>query len=152
MEKLHKSAEKWKTTKGYVKETITSLQPVQLKMLKMTKYPENVVKELPDINVEMNLERNEIGFEGDVKTVLSGYRILLETISKFSLFKIDNKPEEHLQLYNLEEVIEYINLKLEAQSLTCAWEVQGQMIEVCSPAEKIAVCIKLIDESITEIT
>ena len=109
------------------------------------------MKQLPDINVEINLERNEIGFEGDVKTVLSGYRILLETISKLSLFKIDNKPEEHLQLYNRKKVIEYINGELEAQSLTCAWEVQGRMIEVCSPAEKIAVCIKLIDESITEI-
>ena len=136
---------------GIVKETSTCLQPVQLKMFQMTNYPETAMEQLPEIKVEIDLENNEISFEGDAKTVLSGYRNLVEALSKLSVNRIDNKREEHIELYRRENVIEYINDKLEAQNIVCAWEVKGQMIVICSLEENIAACTKLIDESVTEV-
>ena len=103
-------------TEGFVRETVTCLQPVQLRMLQLTNYTETVLEQLPEIKVVMDLEKNEISFEGDAKTVLSGYRNLMETLCKFRLYIIDNKPEEHIELYKREKVIEYINDKLEAQN------------------------------------
>lgn len=45
-------------TEGFVKETITCLQPVQLQMIHLTNYTEAVLEDLPDIKVEMDLEKN----------------------------------------------------------------------------------------------
>ena len=138
-------------TEGFVRETVTCLQPVQLRMLQLTNYTETVLEQLPEIKVVMDLEKIEISFEGDAKTVLSGYRNLMETLCKFRLNIINNKPEEHIELYKREKVIEYINDKLEAQNIVCTWEVNEQMILICSLQENIATCTKLIDESVREI-
>ena len=75
----------------------------------------------------------------------------METLCKSHLYIIDNKPEEHIELYKREKVIEYINDKLEAQNIVCAWEVKIQMIVICSLEENIATCTKIIDESVREI-
>ena len=67
-----------KKTEGFVKESITCLQPVQLKMLHMPKYAKTVLEQLPGIKVEIDLEKNEISFEEDANLILSGYRNLLK--------------------------------------------------------------------------
>ena len=137
-------------TEGFVKESITCLQSVQLKMLQMTKYTETVLGKLPGIKVEIDLEKNEIRFEGDANLILSGYRNLVKTISKFGLNRIENNLEKHIGLYEKETVIEYIDNKLEAQNLACTWEVNEQTLVVCSLEESIAECTKLVGESVTE--
>ena len=99
----------------------------------------------------MDLEQNKISFEGDSKTVLSGYRNLVEAIGKFSVNRIGNKPAEYIELYKRERVIEYINESLEEQNIVCAWEVKGRVIVICSLEESIVECTKIIDESVIEI-
>ena len=63
------------------------------------------------------MKKNEISFKGESKTVLSGYRTLVETISKFGLNKLDNKPKDHIELYKRERVIEYMSKRLEEQNI-----------------------------------
>ena len=120
-------------------------------MLQMTNYREGLSEQLPGIKVEINLKKNEISFEGESKTVLSGYRNLVETISKFGLNKLDNKPKDHIELYKRERVIEYISKRLEEKNIVSAWEVTDQVITICSQKEDIAKCTNIIDGSITEI-
>ena len=120
-------------------------------MLQMTNYTENLVEQLPGIKVEINLKKNEISFEGASKTVLSGYRSLVETISKFDLNKLDNKPKEYIELYKRKRVVAYISKRLEEQNIVSAWEVADQMITICSMREEIAKCTNIIDGSIAEI-
>ena len=143
---------RYQKTGGIVKETITCLQPVQLKMLQMTNFMETVLEQQPEIKMGMDLEKNEISFEGDAKTVISGYRNLVETRSKYGLNRINDKPVEHIELYKRKRVVEYINTRLEKQNIVCAWEVKDQIIAVCSHEKDIAKCTKLIDGSVTEIT
>ena len=136
---------------GIVKETVACLQPVQLRILQMTNYTEAVLEQLPDIKVKIDLEHNEISFMGDVETVLSGYRNLMEALSKFSVNRIYKKPAEHIKIYKRERVIEHINTILEEQSIVCAWEVIEQVIVICSLHEDNADCTKLIDKKVSGI-
>ena len=138
-------------TEGFVKETVLCLQPVQLKMLQMTNYMETVSEQLSGIKAKIDIEKNKISFEGDAETVLSGYQNLVEALSKFALNRIDNKPNEQIELYTRRKVTEYINDKLEEQSALCAWEVNEQVLVICSLQENIAACTKTIDESVTEV-
>ena len=138
-------------TDEFVKETITSQEPVQLQMLQKSNYMERVLEQLPEVKAEMNLEKNEISFEGDAQTVLYGYRNLVEALGKLSVNRIGNKPAEYIELYKRERVIEYLNKRLEEQNVVCVWEVIEQVIVICSLKESIVQCTKIIDKSVTEI-
>ena len=120
-------------------------------MLVKLNYPETVLEQLPTVKVEIDLQKNEISFEEDVKTVHSASLNLLETLSQFGLNRIDDKPEEHVELYKREKVMKYINNKLEARNMTCAWEVKEDTIVICSLEENISTCTKVINECVKEI-
>ena len=120
-------------------------------MLVKLNYPETVLEQLPTVKVEIDLQKNEISFEEDVKTVHSASLNLLETLSHFGLNRIDDKPKEHVELYKREKVIEYINNKLEARNMTCEWEVKEDTIVICSLEENISTCTKIINECVKEI-
>ena len=145
------NTDRWKKIKGPVKETITCLQPVQLRMLQMVNYPKTVLELFPEIKVEITVERNEISFEGNAKIVHSASLNLLETLSQFGLNRIDDKPKKHVELYKRKRVMEYINNKLEAQNILCAWEVKKDVIVICSLEENISACTKVINECVNEI-
>ena len=132
------------------KQNITCLKPLQLKMLQSTNYVKKVSEQFPDIKVEISLQKNECSFEGDVDMVHSVTLNLVETLSGFGLNRINGKPEEQIELYKRRRVIEYINNKLEAHNIVCAWEVEGQMLVICSLEGDIAESTKLVEESVTE--
>ena len=133
-----------------IKQAITWLKPVQIKMLHITKYVEKVSEQFPDIKVELGLEKNEISFEGEPDMVHSVTLNLFETLSGFGLSVIAGKSEEYIELYKRERVIEHVNNKLKAQNIACALEVKGQMLVICSLEEDIAKCTTIVEESVTE--
>ena len=120
-------------------------------MLQMVNFPKTVLELFPEIKVEITVERNEISLKGDAKIVHSASLNLLETLSHFGLNRIYDKPKEHVELYKREKVIEYINNKLEAQNITCAWEVKKDMIVICSLEGNLSACTKIINECFKEI-
>ena len=133
-----------------IKQAITWLKPVQIKMLHITKYVEKVSEQVPDIKVELGLEKNEICFEGEPDMVHSVTLNLFETLGGFAVHRIDGKSEEYMELYKRERVIEYIKNKLKAQNIACTLEVKGQMLVICSLEEDIAKCTTIVEESVTE--
>ena len=120
-------------------------------MLQMINYPKTVLELFPEIKLEITVERSEISLEGDAKTVHSASLNLLETLSQFGLNRIDDKPKEHVELYKRKRVMEYINNKLEAQNILCAWEVKKDVIVICSLEENISACTKIIVACVKEI-
>ena len=120
-------------------------------MLVKLNYSDMVLEQLPTVKVEIDLQTNEISFEGDTMTVHAASLNLLETLSQFGLNRIDDKLKVHVELYKREKVMEYINNKLEAQNITCAWEVKEDSIVVCSLEENISTCTQIIDACFIEV-
>ena len=134
-------------TKG---ETISNLNPVQLKMLSATRFPDAAKKNFPNVNVEIDHNKIEIVLKGDSAELQNAKLCLFETVSDFSIIILKDIPENYFELLKAKRVQEYIAEKLDSKKLVCTWEVLDSELVVCSSGADIASCATVISESVKE--
>lgn len=131
-------------------EKITTLKPVQLKLLTASNFSNSVVEKFPDVKVEVSLDTNEISFDGDVVEIQSAKLYLYDTLNSFFVTIVDDIPYYYIELFKSMKIIDYINNKLAGEELLCAWEVKDLKLIVCSLEEYIYRCTNIIKGSVKE--
>ena len=127
---------------------VKDLKPVQLRMLRAIQYPNSISETFPNVKVKINLEKNEVLFSGERAGIEFVKLNFFAKLSSFSVCMLDDIPTDVLEFYQSERVVAYINKKLSAAKVVCAWEVRTQYLIVCSLHSDITRCSNIIRESV----
>ncbi|XP_053406423.1 uncharacterized protein LOC128559228 [Mercenaria mercenaria] len=120
-----------------VKDTLTNLKPVELKLLEAQRFSQALENNFQDLNVHVNAEKCEILFEGMIGSVQGAKLKIFETRSSFTSGRVQNVPKLSATLYKNEETIEFIQHQLKADGIIAVWEVSDTALDICCTVQKI---------------
>lgn len=136
-----------------VKEVITTLKPIETRMLLADKFPGKMEEQFSDLKVKINQNKNEIVFEGPLGQVRDAKLKMYESKSTFANLTTDKLPEMSLGLYVLKQTKDHIVKRLKAKQVTAVWEVTDGCLVVCSTSgENINECVDIVRGSVIEYT
>ncbi|KAK3598400.1 hypothetical protein CHS0354_019803 [Potamilus streckersoni] len=137
--------------KKQTKESLTNLKYHQLKLLLAQKYPSQMEQQFNGLKVKINLNKNEIVFEGLMEDIRNAQVSMYESVHNAAASKLNDIPDGRLFLYKSKEVKDYIVAKLKSKKLVGVWEVEGTVLNIYANSDEIVVqCTHIIDDSVKE--
>ena len=138
--------------KQTVKQTISNLKSLQLRMLLASKYPIKMEEQYPNLKVKINQSRNEVIFEGITPDIQAAKVNMYEKVSTFVIRVLENVGQNSIDLYQSKQVKDFIVKKLKAAKLVGVWEATDLKLAVCSFESDLSSCVEFISEAVQEKT
>ena len=138
--------------KQTVKQTISNLKPLQLRMLLASKYPNKMEDKYPNLKVKINQNKNELIYEGIQPDIQAAKVNMYEHTNQLGMRVRENIPQNCIDLFNSKQVKDYIVKKLKSQRLVGVWEAVDNKLAVCSYETDLSNCVECISESVQERT
>ena len=136
--------------KQTVKQTISNLKPLQLRMLLASKYPGKMEDQFPGLKVKINQNRNEVIFEGIYAEVQSAKVKMYEQTNTFSVRVLENISKNCIDVFQSKQVREYMVKKLKTNKLVGVWEAMNAKLAICSFESDLPLCVEFLSESVQE--
>ncbi|KAK3598393.1 hypothetical protein CHS0354_019796 [Potamilus streckersoni] len=133
------------------KVSVSDLKYHELKLLLAQKYCSKMEQQFHGLKVNINLNKNEIVFEGLMEDIRTAQVAMYEVVHCAAVSKFKNIPEGRLFLYKSKEVNDYIVAKLKSEKLIAVWEVVGTKLHIYADSdEAIIQSTSIINGSVKE--
>ncbi|KAL3864673.1 hypothetical protein ACJMK2_006335 [Sinanodonta woodiana] len=150
-ETIKKAESDFDRKKKQTKESLTNLKHHQLKLLLAQKYPSQMDQQYMGLKVKINLNKNEIVFEGLMEDIRTAQVAMYEAVHNAAVSQLKNLPEGRLFLYKSKEVKDYIVAKLKSKKLVGVWDVEGSGLNIYANSDEAVVeSTHIINESVKE--
>lgn len=126
---------KMKEERQTIKEVITTLNPIDTKLLLADKFPSKIEETFAGVKVKINLDHNQIIFEGQAATVREAKLKMNEIKSAFSYRCKTGVHKITGELLLGKETKQHIVKKLKAVKIKAVWEVENGSLKVCCTSE-----------------
>ncbi|KAK3598396.1 hypothetical protein CHS0354_019799 [Potamilus streckersoni] len=148
---IKKAEDDFDRKKKQTKESLTNLKYHQLKLLLAQKYPSKMEQKYNELKVKINLNKNEIVFEGLMEDIKNAQVAMYETVHSAAVSQLKNIPEGCLHLFRSKEVKDYIVTKLKSKKLVGVWEIEGTNLNIYADSDEAVVkSSHIIKESVQE--
>ena len=145
--KINNDIERRKQT---VKQTLSNLKPLCLRMLLASKYPVRMEEQIANLKVRINQNKNELTFEGVLADIQSAKVDMYEKINSFAIRVKENISQNCIDLYQSKPVKDYIVKKLKSGKLVGVWEATDLKLAVCSAESDLPSCLEFISDAVQE--
>ena len=136
--------------KQTVRQTISNMKPLHLRMLLASKYPNKMEDMFKNLKVKIHQNKNEIIFDGIQSDIQAAKVNMFEHNSQLGMRILENIPQNCIDLFHSKQVKDYIVKKLESQKLVGVWEAVDNKLAICSYENDLSSCVEFISESVQE--